>query len=524
MTRAIARLALASGVLVSGCGDDGATVDADALMAAADGATGAGGQGATDARYQAFADHIAAELTAAGVPGGALAIIDQGRVAFTAGLGVKEAGTDHRVGLDTVFRIASTTKTFTALTAMSLAEDGALSLDAPITRYLPELRLLPPNDPSRITLRRLLSHTAGVPDYLEIECGEGPTALGDWFAAHPTLTLWSPPGRLWSYSNLGYSLAGLVTERAGGAAYRDLVEDRILEPLGLATATFDVDEVIAGGDYALAHPTDVPADATLTRCALTEPPGYLYASIRDLARFSEALLAWGEGVVAPESLIQMALPHRSTQAPPDVWYGLGLLETTYNGKRIVGHPGDLFGMHSAWWLVPGERFGVVVLVNGDGYPPTRAALQAIDAFLTTTPTPPTDWSTPPSDWQRYVGRYDGRVPAGAFPPDGLGMVEITLEAERLFATIEDGSRYELFQAARDAFFVVVDGQQVVLTFWRGLFGRAEYIATRAGAAHRTWLPAAAPRITGPAIRPAAGDNPFRRIARTVPADPLLLTR
>jgi CubicO group peptidase (beta-lactamase class C family) len=496
---------LGAGLVAAGCVTD----EPDAVDAAALTAPGP----IDEADYRAFADHIAAELAAAGVPGGALGLVVDGRLAFATGLGVKDAATGEPVGTDTVFRVASTSKTFTAAAVMSLVDGGAVSLDAPITRYLPELRLQPPHDPSRLTLRRLLSHTAGVPDYLEFECADGPDALSAWFAAHPDLTLWTPPGRLWSYSNLGYSLAGLVAERAAGVPFRQLVEDHILGPLGMATATFDVDEVIATGDHAAAHPID-PIDATLSRCGLTDPPGYLYASVRDLGRFTEAMLAWGGGVVEPPSLVQMALPHTSTQAPPDAFYGLGLFQQRYNGMLVVGHPGDLPGMHSAWWMVPGRRFGVIVLVNGDGYPPTRAALQAIDAFLAPTPVPPTDWSTPPSDWQRYVGHYASTVLPGAFPPYGLGAVTVSLEGERLFATLDDGSRYQLFQAVRDTFYALSDGTPVVLTFWRGLFGRGEYIASRGGAARRSWLPPLASKRVG-------GENAIQRIARQVPFDPAL---
>jgi CubicO group peptidase (beta-lactamase class C family) len=504
-------LLCAGWLAVAGCATDEATPDeASAALA------GAIGPAIDEADYRAFADHIAAELAAAGVPGGALGIVVDGRLAYATGLGVKDAATGEPVGADTVFRVASTSKTFTAATVMSLADDGLVSLDAPVTRYLPELRLQPPHDPARLTLRRLLSHTAGVPDYLELECADGPDALAAWFAAHPNLTLWTPPGRLWSYSNLGYSLAGLVAERAGAAPFRQLVEDRVLGPLGMVTATYDVDEVIAGNDYAVAHPLD-PIDATLTRCGLTDPPGYLYASVRDLGRFTEAVLAGGEGAVDPGSLVQMALPHTSTQAPPDAFYGLGLFQQRYQSALVVGHPGDLPGMHSAWWLVPGRRFGVVVLVNGDGYPPTRAAVQAIDAFLAPAPAPATDWSTPPSDWQRYVGHYASTVAPRAFPPYGLGAVTVTLEGERLFATLDDGSRYELFQAARDLF-VAFDGDTAVpLTFWRGLFGRAEYIATRGGAARRGGRPASV-------AKRAAGENAIQRIARQVPSDPVLALR
>ena len=481
-------------------------------------------------RYRAFADVIAAQLQASGVPGGALGIIEQGRLVFATGLGVKRAGGTDAVGVDTVFRVASTTKPMTAAMIMSLVQEGRVSLDAPVTRYLPGLRLLPPFDPAKLTLRRLLSHTAAVPDYTEIACAEGPAALGDWFDAHPNLVLWSPPGRLWSYSNLGFSLAALVAERAAGLPYRDLVERRVLGPLGMRTATFDVDEVVATGDHAVAHAA-APLDITLGRCALLEPPGYMYASVNDLARFSEALLRGGGPALRPWSLLQMALPQASTQAPPDAFYGLGLMTLPYKGRLLVGHPGDLPGMHSSWWLVPEARFGVIMLVNGDGYDPTAAAIQAVEAFVKLDrDIPPPDWSTSPADWVRYEGHYDGRVPEGAFPPFGLGLVTVALQGDQLILTThDDGASYRLFQAARDTFVLLVGQTPVAVTFWRDGSGKAEYLATRAGHARRS---AAPPVITPPptialrdpafrAFRALPAESVFERIAREYPLDPTL---
>jgi CubicO group peptidase (beta-lactamase class C family) len=477
------------------------------------------------ARYRVFADGLAAQLQASGVPGGALGIVQDGRLVFATGLGVKRAGGAEPVGSDTVFRVASTTKPLTAAMVMTLVQEGRVSLDAPVTRYLPGLRLLPPFDPRRLTLRQLLSHTAGVPDYTEIDCPEGPGALAGWFTEHPNLVLWSPPGRLWSYSNLGFTLAGLVAEQAAGLPYRELVERRVLEPFGMRTATFEVNEVMERADYAVAHADGGAPDITLGRCAILEPPGYMYASVRDLGRLSEGLLRGGGPALRPWSLLQMAVPRASTQVPPDTFYALGLMGLPYRGRLIVGHPGDLPGMHSAWWLVPEARFGVIVLVNGDGYSPTSAAIQAISTFVPLDDTPPPDWSTPPSDWGRYVGHYDGTPPEGAFPPYGLGRLDVELTGGQLFMTTrDDGVRYQMFQAARDAFVVVVGDTPVVVTFWRDRAGQAEYVATRFGHARRAVAPApATPAGAAPSSvrRHITVEGPFARIARELPRDPAL---
>jgi CubicO group peptidase (beta-lactamase class C family) len=474
------------------------------------------------ARHRAFADVLAAQLQARGVPGGALGIVQEGRLVFATGLGVKRAGSPDPVGPDTVFRVASTTKPLTAAMVMTLVQEGKVSLDAPITRYLPDLRLLPPFDPRRLTLRQLLSHTAGVPDYTEVDCAEGPGALAGWFAAHPNLVLWSPPGRLWSYSNLGFSLAGLAAEQAAGLPYRDLVERRVLQPFGMRTATFDVNEVMDRADYAEAHAGAGAPDITLGRCALLEPPGYMYASVRDLGKLSEGLLRGGAPVLKPWSLLQMAVPHASIQAPPDFFYGLGLLGFPFRGRLLIGHDGDLPGMHSAWLLVPEARFGVIVLVNSDGFPPIIGAIQAVNTFVELDDTPPPDWSTPPSDWGRYVGHYDGTPPEGGFPPYGLGRFDVELEGDQLFLTTpDDGARYQLMQQARDTFALYVGATPVGVTFWRDRTGQAEYVATRAGAARRAPPPAAPPAPPPASLRAAKVESPFARIAREHPQDSTL---
>ena len=199
------------------------------LPGTVDSAPGAPQQSADELRFRDLLDVYRAQLDAAGVPGGALAIIRDGELAFAEGVGVRRQGSDESVDADTLFRVASTSKVVTAATLMALSEDGLVDLNAPITDYIPELSLLPPHDPSTIAVEHLLSHSAGIPDYFHLfECDATPGALARFFADRPNLTQWSPSGRLHNYSNLGYSLAALVAESASGQTFAALVEDRIL--------------------------------------------------------------------------------------------------------------------------------------------------------------------------------------------------------------------------------------------------------------------------------------------------------
>jgi CubicO group peptidase (beta-lactamase class C family) len=439
---------------------------------------------ARELAYRTIANNVSSIVTAQDVPGGALAIIEGKRVRFVTGFGLKEDGGSAAVDADTRFRIGSITKTFTAALAMQLVAARVVSLDAPVTQYLPELQLQPPNDPRGLTLRRLLSHTGGVPDYVEFSCPPDEHKLSSWFADHPNLTLWTPPGRLYSYSSLGYSLAGLVLERAAGSPYHRLVEERILDPLALDSMTYDVSEALAG-NHASGFSPGAATDPTSMACGLTEPPGYLWSSANDLARFASTLLRGGDHVLDARGLRLM----QSKQTPTDPsglsWYGLGLFEVTFRGVRVVGHNGAMPGYRSAMWLAPDRGLAVIILLNGDRVDPDPLAFGTIGALLGLPEEPPVDRTTPPSTWGGYTGVYDDEQAPTAFPTPWIGKVSVVLESEQLVIHYENGGRIPLQQVAGDVWLSLLSEQVVVpITFWRDRAGRVEYIATRTGALHR----------------------------------------
>jgi CubicO group peptidase (beta-lactamase class C family) len=435
--------------------------------------------------YQAIASGMAEQLARAGVPGGALAIVEGNRLRFATGVGVKQAGGSEPVDADSLFRIGSITKTFTAALAVQLASEHVVSLDVPITRYVPELQLQAPHDPRRISLRMLLSHTSGIPEYTEFECSTEEGALAAWFADHPNLTLWTPPGRLFSYSNLGYSLAGLVLERAAGAPYAQLVEELVLEPLGLDAMTYDVAEANAG-NHASGFSPEFELDPTTMACALCEPPGFLWSSARDLARFASTLLRGGDHVLDARGLKQMQAPQAIMDPSGRNAYGLGLVSTMVRGVRVVYHDGGMPGYHAAMWLVPERDAAVVVLLNGDNAEPNALAAAALAELLDLPPQQPVDGATPPSAWVDYLGVYDEGQPETAFPEPWIGALHVDLEGEQLFLRdAEDSERILLEQIAGDVWLAHVEDDFVIpITFWRDRRGRVEYIASRWGALHR----------------------------------------
>ncbi|MEV5824629.1 serine hydrolase domain-containing protein [Spirillospora sp. NPDC052242] len=299
-----------------------------------------------------------------GAPGALAAIRDRhGRTVLTSGVG------DVRTGAPMPerghWRVGSITKTFTATTVLLLVEDGLIELDAPVERYLPGTVRGNGNDGRNITVRQLLQHTGGLPDFLEhLGIGhvvENPLEQhdrGDLLAlalAHPPEFA---PGTGWSYSNTGYLLAGLIVEKVTGDPLADVVERRVLDPLRL-------DDTGAPGDATglpSPHPRGyVRMDGTLLdRTRLNTSPawggGDIVSDASDLNRFYAALL--GGRVLRPETLREMK---RTTEVSPE--YGLGLRRFPRScGAPGWGHAGDIIGF-STLTGATGDGRTATVMVN-----------------------------------------------------------------------------------------------------------------------------------------------------------------
>jgi len=164
-------------------------------------------------RRESFLAEVQRATAAVGVPGVGIAIVEDGRLTVAEGYGVRSLGSSDRVDADTLFRVGSVAKPFTAITLLRLVESGRIDLDAPVQKYLPNFRADP-----RITSRHLLSMTSGLADFAEPRPGLGAGAAAS-FAAELTTLSWDP-GQWWSYSNPGFATAGAVIEAAGGPISR----------------------------------------------------------------------------------------------------------------------------------------------------------------------------------------------------------------------------------------------------------------------------------------------------------------
>lgn len=307
---------------------------------------------------------IRAEMTARHLPGVALAVVRDGQVVLARGYGVADIGRGTPVTPDTPFQIASITKSFTALATMQLVEQGRVSLDASIDRYLPTL----PAAWRAVSVRQLLAHTSGIPSISAFERPPCPVVktqsayvVGDVLAEVACLPLEFSPGARWQYGDTNYYVLGLLIAAVSGMSFEAFLMQGMLEPLGMTSTRLQrrtpEPDVARGygwkaGRFELAPPLDPIVD---------EANGALVSTVRDLARWDAAL--YGAQVLPQRTLAAMWTPSPTREGPAP--YGLGFGLTPFQGRRRVGHTGGAPGSSTAISRFLDDRLTVIVLSNGE---------------------------------------------------------------------------------------------------------------------------------------------------------------
>ncbi len=302
---------------------------------------------------------VASEMKRQQVPGVALAVVHKGEAVVARGYGM--ANVEHQVPVttETVFQSGSVGKQFTAAAVMLLVEDGKLSLDDPITRFLPDA----PWRWHSITIRHLLTHTSGIPDY------EGTTfdlrkdyTEDEWAKMAFGLSLEFQPGARWNYSNTGYALLGFIIHKASGQFYGDLLRDRVFRPIGMQSARViseaDIVPHRAAG-YRLVK-GELKNQEWVSPSLNTTADGSLYLSMRDLLAWDKAIRA--KAVLKPESWAKVYTPVRleSGETYP---YGFGWDVDEDRGQLRHHHGGSWQGFEMYISRYIADDLTVIVQTN-----------------------------------------------------------------------------------------------------------------------------------------------------------------
>ena len=308
------------------------------------------------------------------IAGMAVALTDRTHTLWAKGFGAESMERPRVfVTAQSLFRIASITKIVSGSTILRLVEEGLLSLDTPIREYLPWLTLSRPEATEQMTLRHLLSHTAGLPTEYTPDGPREESALEPRLReCLPTLPLATLPAEgVHHYSNWGLHLASHIAERVTGQRFTALAKAYILDPLGMTDTTFDL-RVAATHPLALPHERDESGAPTVAHYikenAARMAAGGLYSNATDLCRLARYLLNdgkndKGEQVVPASAIREMRREHAKVPPIYKDGYGLTMRIHRYGDKVLYGHLGSAPPYSSSLFTDPVSGYGIAVLIN-----------------------------------------------------------------------------------------------------------------------------------------------------------------
>ncbi len=337
-------------------------------------------------------DVIFASLKSSVAPGAAVLVVRNGKPVFRHGYGVTDLRTLDPIDAQTNFRLASFTKQFTATCIMLLAHDGKLHYDDHLTDFFPEF----PAYGKSITIRNLLNHTAGLPDYEDILMKQYPNTPEDEIPQilDGVLKLLEQqtsgkfaPGSKWEYSNSGYAVLAMIAEKVSGETFGEFLQERIFTPLKMKNTLAYQKGKKEVPHRAYGHSKIDGAwpetDQSPTSAVLGD--GGIYSSLDDLAKWGRALR--DHTLLSEEEMRPALTPVQPTDGPrkfPEgkpVSYGFGWFLDPYQGHKRMSHDGNTIGFRTTIQRFPNDQLTVIVLANRADVDPQALALKVADLYL-----------------------------------------------------------------------------------------------------------------------------------------------
>jgi CubicO group peptidase (beta-lactamase class C family) len=306
------------------------------------------------------------------VPGLAVGIVDRGRPAYARGFGVRDLATGAPVTADTLFHIASISKTFTATAIMQLVEQGKLTLDARAERYLPAF------EGTGVTLEQLLTHTAGLDDWIDPSGTFSDAAVASYVKRIAHHEPAYPPGHGWGYSDADFNILGAVIEAVSGQSYPDYVQQHVLANAGMTASSPRLPADTADfawphhGEHRSRRAKQHPWDRVFI------PSSGIESSVNDLMRWAIVNLERDPALLTPASYAALFERRMKTEWP-QVSMALGWQLEKRGNEWLPRHPGGDPGFRTLLTLYPGEQRAIVILSNGESTPrwEIRDAIEAV---------------------------------------------------------------------------------------------------------------------------------------------------
>ena len=309
------------------------------------------------------------------VPGAAVGVWADGQVIEVAA-GVLNKATGVEATVDSLFQVGSITKVWTTTLLMQLVDEGALDLDAPVRRYLPDFGLVDESAAAAITVRQLMCHTAGFEGDLFTDTGKGDDCVEKYVATLSETTQLFPPGEMFSYNNAGFCVLGRIVEVLRGKPFDACMREHLFTPLGLTHAANGADEAImyrAALGHIQLEPDGDPQPAPVWCLVRSNAPAGAALAMRprDLLAFAQMHVNGGTAADGTRVLSEagtQAMQEAQVKLPKlgmmgDSW-GLGWELFDWDGGPVIGHDGGTIGQGAFLRVVPGRNVAVTLLTNG----------------------------------------------------------------------------------------------------------------------------------------------------------------
>lgn len=325
------------------------------------------------------------------IPGGAVAIVKDGRVVFQKGFGVKEKGTSEKVDDHTIFRLGSLSKGFASVLTGIMVEEGVVSWNDPVTRYLKAFKLHDPEQTGRVQIRHILSHTSGLPRHSYTNLVEAELSLDTIIPRLEEVPLIDEVGEQHSYQNVAYSVIEKVLESQTNTDFTTLLNDKLFRPLAMDRASASYDGIKSSENKALPHVyysrsrgrVSIPISGKYYNAVSS---GGINASASDMGKWLLLLTGHHPDVISEKTLDEIYEPlatihnrrySRHWDGVNESHYGMGWRVLDNHGQKIVYHGGYVNGYRSEIAFAPEEGTGICILINtNSGYP-----LEVIPGFF-----------------------------------------------------------------------------------------------------------------------------------------------
>lgn len=350
---------------------------------------------------------------------------------------------------DTKFRLGSITKQFTAVAIMILNERGLVDLDAPVKTWLPDA----PAAWDQVTVRRLLAHTAGVPNFTSFPDFQAqktlPVTVGGLIARFRDHPLDFQPGEDRKYSNSGYVLLTAVIEKASGQSYADFLAESLFRPLGMSDTGYDRNaEILPRRASGYAPGPGGVVNADYWDMSIPQGAGGLYSTTHDLLKWEQGL--FGGRLLRPASLTLLTTPVRDQ-------YAFGVFAVEAEGNRTIAHSGGLDGFNTYMAYDPARRLTVVVLGNLNGPAPDSlgaALLSLAREDGAASQDKRGAWAPTAETLQAYAGVY-------ALTP--TSSIAVSVSNGRLTSQVADQDAANLDPRSADVFSLSQDDERILFT-------------------------------------------------------------